>query len=246
MNFKEIHGKYFYFLFILILIYPCKIEAQWVYLLNEDFETTPPDTIPEGWTVIDGNNDGQKWKVKDTILNHVACYQHNIPTWSYNEELWTPKIAISEIDSLRFKYSYYFYMETTGQKYRVHFRKKIGNSWSSWIQLKVYTANSFGIDSFDLTNYLPCDSIQFRFFYSDSTTSYPPWTANCQCDNVILKGKSLNIKEKIKLKILNKLTIFDINGRKVGNLVNEKICAGIYFILTNKNEKGFFKIVKLK
>jgi len=67
---------------------------------------------------------------------------------------------------LKFKYSYGFQVFETGEKYRTHFRKKVGGSWTDWQELKVYTQSASGIDSFDLTNQLPCDSIQFRFFYS--------------------------------------------------------------------------------
>ncbi len=240
--------------FILItFIYHYKMGAQWIYLLNEDFETTPPDTIPEGWTVIDGNNDGEKWKVKEIAGNHQAVYKKEISNYrTYNEELWTPKINTSEIIELRFKYWFYFLVYEIGEKYRIHFRKKIGNSWSEWIQLKVYTSNTSGIDSFDLTNHLPCDSIQFRFFYSDST-SPSPWEGECRCDDVILKGKSLNISE-IPFKENNSLIyVFDVTGKEIKkifekNNIHQKIKPGIYFIsLKSKKFKdaNFKKIIKL-
>ncbi len=88
---------------------------------------------------------------------------------------------------LKFKYSYGFQVFETGEKYRTHFRKKVGGSWTDWQELKVYTQSASGIDSFDLTNQLPCDSIQFRFFYSDSTSS-SHWGWACGADNVIVEG----------------------------------------------------------
>jgi hypothetical protein len=91
---------------------------------------------------------------------------------NYNEELWTPPISVSGMTQLKFKYGYGFQVFEAGEKYRTHFRKKVGGSWTDWTELKVYTASTSGTDSFDLTNQLPCDSIQFRFFYSDSTSTY--------------------------------------------------------------------------
>lgn len=148
--------------------------------------------MPEGWVVIDGNNDNFMWKVVfDSIYqNHYACYSdyeagNNVI--NYNEELWTPPISVFGINQLKIRYNYFFMTFEPGEKYRVHFRKKVGGYWTEWIVLKIYVCNAAGIDSFDLTNQLPCDSIQFRFFYSDST-SYSHWGYICGCDNVLVRG----------------------------------------------------------
>ncbi|MEO0261441.1 MAG: T9SS type A sorting domain-containing protein, partial [candidate division WOR-3 bacterium] len=165
-------------------------------LLFQNFEG---GTIPPGWTVIDGNNDGIKWTVGTTSdlgtytpPNYGTRYAYYSDddagngVINYNEELWTPAIGIpSTSANLKFKYGYGFRVYQTGEKYRVHFRKKVGGSWTNWTQLRVYTTSAAGIDSFDLSNQLPCDSIQFRFFYSDSTSS-SHWGWACAADNVFL------------------------------------------------------------
>ncbi len=165
-------------------------------LLSQNFEG---GTIPPGWTVIDGNNDGFKWTVGTTSdlgtytpPNYGTAYAYyndddaGSGVINYNEELWTPAIGIpSTSANLKFKYGYGFRVYQSGEKYRVHFRKKVGGSWTPWTQLKVYTTSAAGTDSFDLSNQLPCDSIQFRFFYSDSTSS-SHWGWACAADNVFL------------------------------------------------------------
>ena len=169
----------------------------WITLLSEDFEG---GQVPSGWTVIDGNNDGYKWTVGTTPdlgsytpPNYGTVYAYysdddagsnNI---SYNEELWTPAIGVQGFTQLKFKYGYGHRVYQTGEKLRTHFRKKVGGSWTGWTQLKVYTVSSAGTDSFDLTNQLPADSIQFRFFYSDSTAS-SHWGWASAADNVIVEG----------------------------------------------------------
>jgi N-acetylneuraminic acid mutarotase len=169
----------------------------WITLLSEDFES---GVIPSNWTVIDGNNDGFKWTAGTTSdlgnytpPNYGTAYAYYSDddaggnVINYNEELWTPPISVSGMTQLKFKYGYGFQVFEAGEKYRTHFRKKVGGSWTNWTELKVYTASTSGTDSFDLTNQLPCDSIQFRFFYSDSTSTYH-WGWACACDNVIVEG----------------------------------------------------------
>ncbi|MEO0268060.1 MAG: kelch repeat-containing protein [candidate division WOR-3 bacterium] len=169
----------------------------WITLLSENFES---GVIPSNWTVIDGNNDGFKWTAGTTSdlgsytpPNYGTAYAYYSDddaggnVINYNEELWTPALGVSGMTQLKFKYGYGFQVFQTGEKYRTHFRKKVGGSWTNWTQLKVYTTSAAGTDSFDLTNELPCDSIQFRFFYSDSTSQYH-WGWACACDNVIVEG----------------------------------------------------------
>jgi hypothetical protein len=166
-------------------------------LLFENFEQ---GIVPPGWTVIDGNNDGFKWTVGTTSdlggytpPNYGTKYAYYSDddagngVINYNEELWTPKVAIPQSASnLTLKYGYGFQVYQPGEKFRVHFRKKVGSSWTNWQELRVYTDDISGTDSIDLTNQLPCDSIQFRFFYSDSTSS-SHWGWACASDNVLIK-----------------------------------------------------------
>jgi gingipain R len=166
-------------------------------LLFENFEQ---GVVPPGWTVIDGNNDGFKWTVGTTSdlggytpPNYGTKYAYYSDddagngVINYNEELWTPKVAIPQSASnLTLKYGYGFQVYQPGEKFRVHFRKKVGSSWTNWQEVRVYMSSISGTDSIDLTNQLPCDSIQFRFFYSDST-AYSHWGWACASDNVLIK-----------------------------------------------------------
>ncbi len=178
-----------------------KIEERqgWIVtIFSENFEL---GIIPSGWTIIDGNNDGIKWTCGTTpdLTGHEPPYYGTAYAYysdddagngviNYNEELWTPKIKIlHNFVTLKLKYGYGFKIFENGEKYRVHFRKKVGNLWTEWNELRVYTTTSSGRDSFDLTNHLPCDSIQFRFFYSDSTAPHHFGWA-CAVDNLILNG----------------------------------------------------------
>jgi len=169
----------------------------WITLLSEDFES---GVIPSNWTVIDGNNDGIKWTAGTTPdlsgyepPNYGTAYAYYSDddagnnVINYNEELWTPAINVSGMTQLKFKYGYGFQVWQDGEKFRTHFRKFVGGSWTDWIQLNVYTSDVSGTDSFDLTNELPADSVQFRFFYSDSTSQYH-WGWACGADNVIVEG----------------------------------------------------------
>jgi len=168
-----------------------------IILLSENFES---GIIPSNWIVIDGNNDGVKWEAGTTPdlenytpPNYETAYAYYSDddagknVINYNEELITPKININGIAQLKFKYSYGFHVFDPGEKFYIHFRKKTDNSWTQWIKLKVYEESSSGEDSMNLTEELPCDSIQFRFFYSDST-SFNHWGYACAVDNVTLEG----------------------------------------------------------
>ncbi len=164
-------------------------------ILFENFESG----LPQSWTVIDGNNDGIKWTCGTTpdlgsyippnCGTQYAYYSDDDAgngTINYNEELWSPKICIpSNIMNLKIGYSYGFQVYQSGEKYRVYMRKKVSGSWTNWYQLKIYTSSSSGQEVIDLTSHLPCDSIQFRFFYSDSTAS-AHWGWACAADNVVL------------------------------------------------------------
>ena len=174
-----------------------KIFFKGIILLSENFES---GIIPPNWIVVDGNNDNIKWQVGTTpdLENYnPPNYETSYAYYSdddagnnvinYNEELITPKINASGIAQLKFKYSYGFHVFDPGEKFIIHFRKKINNSWTQWIKLKVYKESCSGEDSINLTEELPCDSIQFRFFYSDST-SFNHWGYACAVDNVILEG----------------------------------------------------------
>jgi hypothetical protein len=162
----------------------------------EDFES---GTMPAGWTVVNGNSDPYQWTVGTSgdmgtytppdYGSHYAYYSDDDAGSSvinYNEELISPAIPIpAGIDNLDIAYGYGFRVYQTGEKFRVKMRYFQG-SWSAWADIAVYTTNTSGTEIFDLTPYLPCDSVQFDWFFSDSTSA-SHWGYGAACDNVALR-----------------------------------------------------------
>ncbi|MEO0260629.1 MAG: C25 family cysteine peptidase [candidate division WOR-3 bacterium] len=176
-----------------VLLVPSSIKV--CTLLAEKFESG----IPQTWTVIDGNNDGIKWEAGTTsslsgyeppyYQTKYAYYsdaQAGNGTINYNEELISPKIGIPSTSvNLKLKYTYGFKIFENGEKYRIQIRKKVNSLWSEWITVKMYTTTCNGSQLIDLTEHIPCDSIQLRFFYSDSTSTFH-WGYACGIDNIHL------------------------------------------------------------
>ncbi|UCC11767.1 MAG: M28 family peptidase, partial [candidate division WOR-3 bacterium] len=164
-------------------------------LLEEHFESPG---IPAGWNVIDGNSDGYMWTVGTTSdmssytpPNYGSRYAYysdddaGSGTINYNEELVSPSIYTGGIAALELIYGYGFRVYQNGEKYRVKIRTYNGG-WSTWSDLQVYTTSNAGTETIDLGSYLPCDSVQIDWFYSDSTSS-SHWGWACAVDNVLLR-----------------------------------------------------------
>ena len=178
-----------------VVLFP---EGQNVFdtIFFENFE----EGLPSNWIVIDGNNDGIKWRVGTTgdigsypPPNYGTKYAYYSDddagngVINYNEELISPKIPIPQIvQNLEIIFSYGFRVYQNGEKFRVHFRKKVNGYWTNWITLITYTNSGNGTQTIDLTNHLPFDSIQIRFFYSDSTAN-DHWGWACAADNVVIR-----------------------------------------------------------
>jgi hypothetical protein len=150
---------------------------------------------------VDCNNDGYKWTTGTTSdlgsytppgYGSAYAYYSDDDAGSgvvnYNEELISPRVYVGNITNgtLEIVYGYGFQVYQSGEKLRVKFRKKVGGSWTSWTNLAEYIASGSGTATFDLTAQLPCDSMQFEWFYSDSTAS-SHWGWACACDNVLLR-----------------------------------------------------------
>lgn len=171
-------------------------------LFEEYFEAAG---IPPGWSVIDGNGDGSEWEVGTTsdlssytppnYGTRYAFYSDDDAgsgSISYNEELISPPVFVpAGISNLEIVYGYGFRVYQTGEKYRVKIRTKSGASWGAWSDIAIYAANGSGTEVIDLTAYLPCDSVQFDWFFSDSTSS-SHWGWACACDNVVLRYSYTN------------------------------------------------------
>lgn len=164
-------------------------------LLHENFESG----LPIGWTVINGNGDAYQWETGTTadlstytppiFGTSYAYYSDDDAGGSvinYNEELLSPAIPVpSSAVEIEIEYGYGFRIYQTGEKYRVKVRTATGSTWNDWDDIALYTTSTFGTQTIDLTSYLPCDSVQFNWFYSDSTSS-SHWGYACACDNVLL------------------------------------------------------------
>ncbi|HEX7320840.1 MAG TPA: FlgD immunoglobulin-like domain containing protein [bacterium] len=164
------------------------------------FETFEAGAVPAGWTVVNGNGDTYQWSVGTT--GDIGAYTPPAYGVYYayysdddagsgvinnNEAILTPAIRVPVgALTLEVLYGYGFQVYETGEKLRFKTRRKTGASWTAWTDLAVYTASGSGTAAHNLTAYLPCDSVQFQWFFSDSTaTSH--WGYASACDNVVLR-----------------------------------------------------------
>ncbi|MGB9719866.1 MAG: S8 family serine peptidase [bacterium] len=164
-------------------------------LLFANFESG----MPSGWTWVDGNNDGYRWTTGTTSdlgsytpPNYGTAYAYYSDddagngVINNNEELISPKVGVPPTaTNLGIRYGYGFQVYQTGEKLRVKFRKRTGGAWTNWTNIAEYTTSVSGTANIDLTAQLPCDSVQFEWFYSDSTAS-SHWGWACATDNVIV------------------------------------------------------------
>jgi hypothetical protein len=167
-------------------------------ILFENFEA---GTIPAGWTVINGNGDPYQWTVGTTgDMGSYAPPDYGSAYAYYsdddagngvinnNEELLSPIVYTGDITgTLEIIYGYGLQIYQTGEKLKTKFRKKTGATWSAWTNIAEYTTSISGTETINLTAHLPADSMQFEWFFSDSTAS-SHWGYACACDNVILRN----------------------------------------------------------
>jgi len=161
-------------------------------LFFEDFESGMPAT----WTVIDGNSDGFTWEVGTTDDLFFTPPNYGTAYAYYSDDdagelappgteyLISPAVACGSIGNLRFIYSWAFtiFDPPIGASY-IRFHN--GSTWSSWNQLATYFLDASGIDTFDLTVYLPADSLQVQFTYEDPTGG---WGWAFGIDNVLIES----------------------------------------------------------
>jgi hypothetical protein len=166
-------------------------------MLEEHFES---GSIPPGWTVIDGNGDGEEWQVGTTsdigsyappnYGNSYAYYSDDNAgsgSISYNEELISPALDIpSNAENLDVIYGYGFRVYQNGEVYEVRARFHNGSSWGGWQTIANYTSSSNGTETVDLTSYLPADSVQIEWMFHDESSS-SHWGWACACDNVYIR-----------------------------------------------------------
>ncbi|MDH4211637.1 MAG: T9SS type A sorting domain-containing protein [candidate division WOR-3 bacterium] len=161
-------------------------------LFFEDFESGMPAT----WQVIDGNSDGFTWEVGTTDdlfftpPNYGTAYAYysdddaGVSAPAGTEYLISPAVSCASIGNLRFSYSWAFtiFDPPIGASY-IRFHN--GSAWGSWNQLATYYVDAGAVDTFDLTGYLPADSLQVQFTYEDPTGG---WGWAFGIDNVLIES----------------------------------------------------------
>ncbi len=157
----------------------------------EDFESG----MPAGWQVVDGNNDGYTWAVGTTDDLWLPPPNYGTAYAYYSDDdagefappgteyLISPAVECTGLTDLVMIYSWAFtiFDPPIGASY-VRFHN--GSTWGIWNQLATYYVDGNGIDTFDLTTYLPADSVQVQFTYEDSTGG---WGWAFGIDNVLLE-----------------------------------------------------------
>ena len=171
------------------------ILQTWTTVFSEDFES---GLMPSGWTVTDGNNDGASWTVgvsndPYTPPNYGTKYLYYSddagPSAPPGDEVLTTKsYYIWKIVQLRFIYAYDF-EEYAGSPYeygRIYARFFSGGVWGPWNMLvEYYQDTGPKWDTLDLTSFLPADSVQLQFVYSDPAGQ---WGWGFYLDNFLLEG----------------------------------------------------------
>ena len=164
-------------------------------LLFENFESG----IPSGWTIVNSNNDNYFWTTGTTgdlggyaPPNYGTRYAYysdddagGSAPQSLEEGLVSPKIYVGGITSgLELVYGYGYRDYSSYDYYRVRMRRFVGGSWTSWVQLREYNTSSSGTETINLNTYLPCDSIQFEWYYTETSAT---WGWACAVDNILLR-----------------------------------------------------------
>ncbi len=169
-----------------------KVPAGRFVVFFEDFESGLPVT----WQVVDGNSDGYMWEVGTTDdlfftpPNYGTAYAYysdddaGVSAPAGTEYLISPAVSCGSMGNLRLSYSWAFtvYDPPIGASY-IRFHN--GSTWGSWNQLATYYVDAGDVDTFDLTGYLPADSLQVQFTYEDPTGG---WGWAFGIDNVLVES----------------------------------------------------------
>jgi len=206
---------------IFVLLGVCILNAQWQIVWDENFE----QGLPQNWQVIDGNNDGYTWQVGNPGFYYpppnygtkYAYYNDDEAGPSAppaDETLISPAIFTGDYaDSMKFTYGYGFNTLYFDDVLEVKIRTFSNGSWSNYEVIDAIYNMGNGTGVIDISSYIPCDSVQFMFYYSDDGGhNYGPGV-----DNLRLEGKGVGIKEFVYggEKRSRDMQLFDITGRKI-------------------------------
>ncbi len=164
-------------------------------LLFENFESG----MPPAWTIVNSNNDNYYWTTGTTgdLGSYVppdygtryAYYSDDdagsSAPQSLEEGLVSPKIYVGGITSgLELIYAYGYRDYSSSDYYRLRMRRFVSGSWTNWVQLREYNTSSSGTETINLNTYLPCDSMQFEWYYTETSAT---WGWACAVDNILLR-----------------------------------------------------------
>lgn len=164
-------------------------------IFHEDFED---GVIPDGWTVVDGNNDGYTWTAGTTDdlgyiqpPNYGTCYAYysdfDAGIWASPsvEILTTPAISTGGLTHLTLSFSYSFY---AGQYDAFIVLLSTSNGVDT---LDIYAGSNVGDALYILDGYLPTDSVKVSFIYVDQGG----WNQAVAIDNVTLTDEAVEIHD---------------------------------------------------
>lgn len=165
-------------------------------LINENFNS---GTMPSGWASVNGGGNSMVWDVGNNATYPPPGYETYYaqivyptsgpsPAGDY-DDLISPAKRITQALELYLKYGWGMDYSQPGDSLTTWVRFKAGSSWGAWIRVgSVKVADGSGTDSFNLSSYLPYDSVQMRWRYRS------PGGRNGQdgaVDNVLLIAKGV-------------------------------------------------------
>jgi hypothetical protein len=168
-------------------------------ILKEDFES---GNLPAGWSVVDGDGDGNTWYVTTTgkadldgneppsAGSYYAYYSDDDMGSSHStadEYLYSPARPIGNADSLFLQYGWGFRLYQTGEQLQTRVRFHNGTSWGSWNPVAAHSGSGSGNNSIDLSSNLPSDSIQVLWHYDDGGN----WGWATAVDNILFITKNI-------------------------------------------------------
>ena len=198
---------------------PTQVRILQSVLFSEDFEAG----MPTGWTIVDGNGDGATWEVGTTgdlsiweppnYGTQYAFYSDDDATGGAPagaEELISPAVDVSWVPNLFLRYDLGFnIIDVVNETVAVYVSFFSEGAWGPWVELVAYQQDISTSDTFDLSGYLPADSVKFKVRYVDADGG---WYWAVGVDNVTFYSMELFAAEDFEAGMPTGWTIVDGNG----------------------------------
>ncbi len=165
-----------------------------IVLIDENFES---GSLPTGWTITDGDNDGYTWNITTTGQSDLGGYDPPSAGSYYayysdddagrnnstaDEYLTAPAKYIGDAVQCSLYYGWGFRLYQTGEQLTAEVRFHDGISWGTWTVVATHNATGSGNSKIDLSTYLPAESVQVRWHYTDGGN----WGWAAAVDNIKL------------------------------------------------------------